>query len=173
MKKTVGKLLPLFLILLLAAALAVSGVIAALIDSTTELENKFEPVRFSALVKDQYAVTNSGTAPCLARVKLIANWVDEDGNVLAEAPENASYSWVAGEGWTHLGDSKDPTDGYWYYNWPIAASYASTPVLTDLHAQGGTLELKLLAETVQAAPAEAAASLWREASYHNGIWKEN
>lgn len=166
----IWKLLPLLLILVLLGALAVSGVFAALTDSTAILENNFEPARVSAQIKDQNCVVNSGTAPCLVRVKLIVNWVDENGMLLVSPPEDASCKWTGGEGWTHIGNASDPADGYWYYNQPLPASYSTTPVLSDLTAQGGTLQIKLLAELVQAAPADAAASLWPEAVYQGGTW---
>lgn len=169
-KQKLMKLLPLVLLLVLVIALAASGVMAALVDSTAVLENKFEASRISMELKDQYAVSNTGSTACLARVKLIVNWVDEDGNVLAEAPQNASFSWTDGVGWTHLGKSSDPSDGYWYYNQPIPAYYESTPVISRVQAQSGKVEIRILAEVVQAAPAEAAASLWPEAAYQKGSW---
>lgn len=171
-KKTLLRWLPLLLLVILVGALAVSGVFASLIDSTTILENKFQSGALSVSMRGSNVVSNDGNTPCLTRVKLIINWIDEDNNVLAAAPEGAVYTWKAGKDWTHIGKEDDPTDGYWYYNKILKASASSTSVIEDLNAYHGRLEIKILTETVQAAPAEAAAQLWPEASYSNGVWKK-
>ena len=171
-KKTILILLPILLLVVLVGALAVSGVFASLIDSTSVLENKFQSGAMTTSVQGSSVVSNSGNTPCLSRVKLIINWIDEDNNVLAKAPDGAVYTWVPGTDWTHIGQTDDPTDGYWYYNKVLGSTASSTPVIENLNAYGGRLEVKVLAETVQAAPAEAAAQLWTEASYSNGVWTE-
>lgn len=172
-KKTLLKLLPILLIVGLLIVLTVSGAFAFLVDSTSPLKNSFQTTRHSASMSGQYAVTNNGAVPSLARVKLIVNWVDDSGNVLPFRPEGASYAWTAGTGWTHLGSWTDPSDGYWYYNEVLTAGSTTPPVLSAISVKGGMLEVKLIAETIQAAPAEAAQEAWPEAVYQDGAWKTN
>lgn len=167
------RFLPLILVLVLIAALAVTGIYASLVDSTAVLKNRFSSASITVYVSDQLTVINNGSIPALTRVKLIVNWVDESGNILAVPPEGASYSWTDGYHWTHLGDAKDPADGFWYYNEVLAPSGISYPVISGLNVQGGKIEVKVLADAVQATPAEAAAELWPEAAYADSKWTEN
>ena len=95
-KKTI--LIACAVLLLLVVALTATGVFASLADTT-----KVITVREGDLgceVGKDYVIRGTGTVPALLRAKIVVNWLDEEGNVLAVAPEGAAVSVRAASGWT-------------------------------------------------------------------------
>ena len=114
--------------------------------------------------KTSIAVKNTGTAVSYVRVKLVMNWVDENGNVSAE-PVNITPSITAD--WFEQ-------DGIYYYKMPVAANdgvttnLLQTPITQDAAPVGYHLEVTVLAESIQAAPSKAVTESWGVGVDSNG-----
>ena len=127
---------------LLAVILTATGAFASLGDSTSVVTVK--PGTVGCAVSRDYAVQNTGTIPALLRARIVVNWVDEAGNLLAEAPEGAVLKLEAPQGWTQLpADAKEPWEGEWYCN-QIVEPGASCPFLGKLEAEGGQVRVTVL-----------------------------
>lgn len=163
-------------LLLLVGVLASTGVFASLFDTTSVVENKFEAADVSAAVNggqrngsgQEYTVSNDGNVAVFVRAKVIANWVDENGNPMMYPPEG-SYQLSIGSGWVRTGKYSDPTEDYWYYDGILEPGAVTEPLITKVSAEGGDLELVLLTETIQSNPEAAVAEAWG-VQYQNGIW---
>ena len=113
--------------------------------------------------KTSIAVKNTGTAVSYVRVKLVMNWVDENGNVSAE-PVNITPS---------ITDNWFLKDGIYYYKMPVAAkdfttNLLQTPITQDAAPEGYHLEVTVLAESIQAAPSKAVTDSWGVGVDSNG-----
>ena len=96
-------------------------------------------------------------------VKLVMNWVDDNGNVSAE-PVNITPSITAD--WFEQ-------DGIYYYKMPVAAkdfttNLLKTPITQDAAPEGYHLEVTVLAESIQAAPSKAVTESWGVGVDSNG-----
>lgn len=148
-KKSGGPRRPLLLLvsLVLLLALAVGGTVAWLNTSTTPVENTMIPGKvpitinetFNGTFKSGVSVTNNGNIDAYIRVAIVANAVDENGNIIAgTAP---SYT-VNGEKWQKL------KDGYYYYKGAVAPGGTTEQLFKgDVKVTGG--ELNILAESIQ------------------------
>lgn len=147
-RKKRGGRRPLLLLisLVLILALAVGGTVAWLITSTGRVENQMIPgavpitinENFNGTTKSGVSVTNNGNIDAYIRVAIVANAVDEDGNVIAgTAPTytvDATY-------WQCL-------DGYYYYKGAVAPGGTTEPLFTgDITVTNG--EVNILAESIQ------------------------
>lgn len=159
-----GRKTALILSLCLIFALAVGTTFALLKASTAPVENTFTAAKSGTDIveeldgnqKKSIVVKNTGTAVSYVRVKLVMNWVDENGNVSAE-PVNITPSITAD--WFEQG-------GIYYYKMPVAANDGvTTNLLKDPITQGTApvgyhLEVTVLAESIQAAPSKAVTDSW-------------
>ena len=113
--------------------------------------------------KTSIIVKNTGTAVSYVRVKLVMNWVDENGNVSAE-PVNIMPS---------ITDNWFLKDGIYYYKMPVAANgettnLLQTPITQGTAPEGYHLEVTVLAESIQAAPSKAVTDSWGVGVDSNG-----
>lgn len=158
-----GRKTALILSLCLIFALAVGTTFALLKASTAPVENTFTAAKSGTDIveeldgnqKKSIVVKNTGTAVSYVRVKLVMNWVDENGNVSAE-PVNITPSITAD--WFEQG-------GIYYYKMPVAAkdfttNLLKTPITQDAAPEGYHLEVTVLAESIQAAPSKAVTDSW-------------
>lgn len=158
-----GRKTALILSLCLIFALAVGTTFALLKASTAPVENTFTAAKSGTDIvekldgsqKTSIAVKNTGTAVSYVRVKLVMNWVDENGNVSAE-PVNITPS---------ITDNWFLKDGIYYYKMPVAAkdfttNLLQTPITQDAAPEGYHLEVTVLAESIQAAPSKAVTDSW-------------
>lgn len=158
-----GRKTALILSLCLIFALAVGTTFALLKASTAPVENTFTAAKSGTDIvekldgsqKTSIAVKNTGTAVSYVRVKLVMNWVDENGNVSAE-PVNITPS---------ITDNWFLKDGIYYYKMPVAAkdfttNLLKTPITQDAAPEGYHLEVTVLAESIQAAPSKAVTDSW-------------
>lgn len=158
-----GRKTALILSLCLIFALAVGTTFALLKASTAPVENTFTAAKSGTDIvekldgsqKTSIAVKNTGTAVSYVRVKLVMNWVDENGNVSAE-PVNITPS---------ITDNWFLKDGIYYYKMPVAAkgettNLLQTPITQDAAPVGYHLEVTVLAESIQAAPSAAVQQSW-------------
>ena len=139
--------------------------------STAPVENTFTAAKSGTDIvekldgsqKTSIAVKNTGTAVSYVRVKLVMNWVDDNGNVSAE-PVNITPSITAD--WFEQ-------DGIYYYKMPVAAkdfttNLLKTPITQDAAPEGYHLEVTVLAESIQAAPSKAVTESWGVGVDSNG-----
>lgn len=158
-----GRKAALILSLCLIFALAVGTTFALLKANTAPVENTFTAAKSGTDIvekldgsqKTSIAVKNTGTAVSYVRVKLVMNWVDDNGNVSAE-PVNITPSITAD--WFEQ-------DGIYYYKMPVAAkdfttNLLKTPITQDAAPEGYHLEVTVLAESIQAAPSTAVEGAW-------------
>ena len=168
-----GRKTALILSLCLIFALAVGTTFALLKASTAPVENTFTAAKSGTDIveeldgsqKTSIAVKNTGTAVSYVRVKLVMNWVDENGNVSAE-PVNITPS---------ITDNWFLKDGIYYYKMPVAANdgettnLLATPITEPADKPAGChLEVTVLAESIQAAPSKAVTESWGVGVDSNG-----
>ncbi len=173
------------LALVLLAGLGVGATLGLLHTRTEAVQNEFTYGKVSCRVLESFAeensfyvkrnvrVKNTGNTSAYIRVLLVYNWKDEDGNVFVNKPvENRDFQinlalsndWIV---------SKNDIGAYLYYKYPVAPG-EETPVLIDglRQAAGVTgpengkyaLSVEILAEAVQAEPAQAVNDAWDEAT---------
>ncbi len=168
-KKRIYLVLSIVLILAVAATLlTVTGVFASLGDTTSVVSLKDAAVKCEVL--RDYSIRNTGNIDAYVRAKVVINWLDEDGAILADAPSGASISIPAPAGWTHIADSTKIDDGYWYFN----GTAAPDSVLSFIHNiayNGGTARVTVMAEAIQSMPDTAVKEAWN-VSFANGTWSE-
>lgn len=166
-----GRKTALILSLCLIFALAVGTTFALLKANTDPVTNTFTAAKSGTDIvekldgsqKTSIKVQNTGTAVSYVRVKLVMNWVDENGNVSAE-PVNITPSITAD--WFEQ-------DGIYYYKMPVAAkdfttNLLQTPITQDAAPEGYHLEVTVLAESIQAAPSTAVQQSWGVGVDSNG-----
>ena len=148
--------------IILVVVMAIGGTVALLMDSTDSVTNKFAPASSGITVeeevkencKTEIAVKNTGDIDVYVRVSLVANIVDENGNITsgADVPDFAlnETNWFKG------------TDGYYYYKTPLPAG----KVTESLLANGSKMELSenmqvtVLAQSMQTTPTNAVTDAW-------------
>lgn len=166
-----GRKTALILSLCLIFALAVGTTFALLKANTEPVTNTFTAAKSGTDIvekldgsqKTSIAVKNTGTAVSYVRVKLVMNWVDDNGNVSAE-PVNITPS---------ITDNWFLKDGIYYYKMPVAAkgettNLLQTPITQDAAPEGYHLEVTVLAESIQAAPSAAVQQSWGVGVDSNG-----
>lgn len=162
-----GRKTALILSLCLIFALAVGTTFALLKASTAPVENTFTAAKSGTDIveeldgnqKKSIVVKNTGTAVSYVRVKLVMNWVDENGNVSA-TPVNITVDYD-NPNWFEQ-------DGIYYYKMPVAPDgktenllKADSPITEPADKpEGYHLEVTVLAESIQAAPSAAVEGAW-------------
>lgn len=159
-----GRKTALILSLCLIFALAVGTTFALLKANTEPVTNTFTAAKSGTDIvekldgsqKTSIVVKNTGTAVSYVRVKLVMNWVDDNGNVSAE-PVNITPSIT--DNWFEQG-------GIYYYKMPVAAkgettNLLQTPITQGTAPEGYHLEVTVLAESIQAAPSAAVEGAWK------------
>lgn len=161
-----GRKTALILSLCLIFALAVGTTFALLKASTAPVENTFTAAKSGTDIveeldgnqKKSIVVKNTGTAVSYVRVKLVMNWVDENGSVSA-TPVDITPS---------ITDNWFLKDGIYYYKMPVAPDgktenllQADSPITEPADKPAGChLEVTVLAESIQAAPSKAVEGAW-------------
>ena len=170
-----GRKTALILSLCLIFALAVGTTFALLKASTAPVENTFTAAKSGTDIveeldgnqKKSIVVKNTGTAVSYVRVKLVMNWVDENGSVSA-TPVDITVDYD-NTNWFEQ-------DGIYYYKMPVAADAVTTNLLkadspitepTD-KPDGCHLKVTVLAESIQAAPSAAVQQSWGVGVDNNG-----
>lgn len=168
-----GRKTALILSLCLIFALAVGTTFALLKASTAPVENTFTAAKSDIKIdedvtggqKKSIIVKNTGTAVSYVRVKLVMNWVDENGNVSA-TPVNITVDYD-NTNWFEQ-------DGIYYYKMPVApdavtTNLLQTPITEPADKPAGChLEVTVLAESIQAAPSAAVQQSWGVGVDSNG-----
>lgn len=162
-----GRKTALILSLCLIFALAVGTTFALLKASTDPVENTFTAAKSGTDIveeldgnqKKSIVVKNTGTAVSYVRVKLVMNWVSEDGKTISAEPVNITPS---------ITDNWFLKDGIYYYKMPVAPDgktenllQADSPITEPADKPAGChLEVTVLAESIQAAPSKAVEGAW-------------
>ena len=160
-----GRKAALILSLCLIFALAVGTTVALLKANTAPVQNTFTAATSGTKIEEKLTdnqktsiqVRNTGTATSYVRVKLVCNWVDNDGNVSATpvpAPKITNSDWFV-------------KDGIYYYTKPVAPTGQTSNLLEgnpikqpEGAPDGYHLEVTVLAESIQAAPSTAVEGAW-------------
>lgn len=161
-----GRKTALILSLCLIFALAVGTTFALLKANTESVTNTFTAAKSGTHIdeelddsqKTSIKVQNTGTAVSYVRVKLVMNWVDENGSVSA-TPVDITPS---------ITDNWFLKDGIYYYKMPVAPDgktenllKADSPITEPADKPAGChLEVTVLAESIQAAPSKAVTDSW-------------
>lgn len=167
-KRTLARPVLLALSLVLVLGLSVGGTLAFLIDSTDPVTNTFTPgevkteieEKFEHDVKEDVKVKNTGTVDAYIRAQIVINWVDKDGNIVADPGEGVEYELLMGsDKW------KKGADGFWYYTEKVKAGGTtfnlidSCKVTTEADAGVG-LQVTILSQAIQAEPEQAIKEAW-------------
>lgn len=169
-----GRKAALILSLCLIFALAVGTTVALLVAHTNAVTNTFKAaesgthvdVEDSGNEKTGVFVTNEGTATSYVRVKLVMNWVSDDGKTISGEPVNINVKYDTNN-WFEK-------DGIYYYKTPVAPVgekpnnvtsnllQANSPITEPAEGkpEGYHLEVTVLAESIQAAPSTAVEGAW-------------
>lgn len=127
--------------------------------SATPVINTFQSGSVGAEVVEQVngsaktsiTVKNTGESPVYVRVRLVSYFEDAYGNVLPQSSQDVSFT--PGENWTQIGE-------YYYHRLPIAAGTSTTNLLGTSVSMASGQVIEVLADTVQAAPAQAVEETW-------------
>ena len=166
-----GRKAALILSLCLIFALAVGTTVALLKANTAPVTNTFTAAKSDIKInenvengkKSSIQVENIGTATSYVRVKLVMNWVSDDGKTVSATPVNISVDYDK-TNWFEQ-------DGIYYYKTPVApvgekpnnvtSNLLKTPIEQPEGAPDGYhLEVTVLAESIQAAPSKAVTESW-------------
>ena len=177
-----GRKAALILSLCLIFALAVGTTFALLKANTAPVTNTFKAatsgthvdVEDSGNEKTGIFVKNEGTATSYVRVKLVMNWVSDDGKTISGEPVNINVK----------NDTNNwfEKDGIYYYKTPVAPVgekpnnvtsnllQANSPITepTEGKPEGYHLEVTVLAESIQAAPDTAVKDAWKVVEVNSG-----
>lgn len=158
-------------ILLLVALIALVSIaggatVAYLLTVSDPVENTFVPGSVTCVVNDDYtvSVTSDSNVSGYIRAAVLVNWMDDDGNVYAIAPQPGIYQVTCnGAKWSQSGN-------YYYYEDPVAPGTATSALITTVSAPTGdpptgyTFTVEVLAEVIQAKPADTFQSAWELSS---------
>lgn len=155
-----GLALALGIAMLLTAASA--GTLAWLTGEADPLVNRFEPGRvppeiveeFDGETKEHVRVKNIGNIDAYIRVALVAVWLDEDGDVAADAAPALSFTHHAN--WFF-------EDGFWYHKVKVAPEGLTEDLIDEFEMptrDGLTYELQVIASSIQADPKDAVEHAW-------------
>lgn len=166
-----GRKAALILSLCLIFALAVGTTVALLKANTAPVTNTFTAAKSDIKInenvengkKSSIQVENIGTATSYVRVKLVMNWVSDDGKTVSATPVNISVDYDK-TNWFEQ-------DSIYYYKTPVApvgekpnnvtSNLLKTPIEQPEGAPDGYhLEVTVLAESIQAAPSTAVEGAW-------------
>lgn len=155
----------------------VGSSLAWLMDSTPKVKNEFIPgdvtpevtEGFDGNVKSDVKIQNTGNVDAYIRAKLVFSWQNEAGEVLGVAPTSDDYtiSWTK-EGWV------DGPGGYYYYTTPVVPGGSTKVLATGIMqvspnpADGYTLHVEVLAESIQSEPERAVIDAWGWTPYDAG-----
>lgn len=155
--------------IVLLLGVAVGTTVAYLIDSTKEIENKFEYAKtdvtvteeFNGTEKSNVQVKNESNIPVYIRATYVVNWVDKAGNIVTSVPDEYIYqldknpngTWVEGK------------DGYFYYPTPVQPNGLTDGSLlyckvTYPENPEYTLNVEILATAIQSEPKDAVKEAW-------------
>ena len=145
------KWLPVVCALALTLTITVGGTLAWLVANTDSVTNTFKMGQvtpevtedFDGTVKENVCVQNKGDVPAYIRVALVATWEKkaEDGTTDVKPASLSDLNITLGD---MENDWLEGSDGYYYHRAPA----------------GYHMNLQVIADSIQAAPAEAVTTTW-------------
>lgn len=165
LKRTLARPVLLALSLILVLGLSVGGTLAFLIAGTDPVINIFTPGEvtteieepgWDGEVKENVTIQNTGDVDVYIRATIVANWVDEKGNIIAPAKEGTDYTdFTSDPGWVEQ-------DGYYYWTEPVAPGASTGKLIdscqpyADAKPEGADhLQMTILSQAIQAEPEQA------------------
>ena len=129
-----NKRFPRVLILFLVLTVLVPSVFAYMIHKSQTVENAFIPGKvdcvineiFENNIKSEIKVENTGNAKAYIRVRLVFNWVDSAGTVVAR-----SFGIMPDVSWDMINWIKDEADNTYYYKYPVEVGAETANLLTS------------------------------------------
>ena len=160
----------LIIALALILVLAVGGTVAYIFTQTDPVINTFTPTEAKITVDEKTSdnqktsitvVNNSTGVPVYIRVALVANMIDEAGNVTgADVPTfTRGDNWIVGN------------DGYYYYTEPVPVGESTGNLLKSQMILDENMQVVVLADAIQAEPTTAVTQAWG-VTVENGVIKE-
>ena len=124
---------PRVLILFLVLTVLVPSVFAYMIHKSQTVENAFIPGKvdcvineiFENNIKSEIKVENTGNVKAYIRVRLVFNWVDSAGTVVAR-----SLGTMPGVSWDTINWIRDEADNTYYYKYPVEVGKETGDLLT-------------------------------------------
>ncbi len=172
MPETIGQRRNLFPRRILVIALCVALLLVLGVSATFAYEkinggssdfDSFVPAAVSCTVNSNtYKIKNTSNIPVYVRVRIIANWVDANGNIYGSLRAGHEFSYTDfGTRW------KQPSSGnILYYNHPIAPDESTNAIFADVAAfkdqftkkavtskapaSGLSVQIQIVAEAIQA-----------------------
>ena len=143
--------------LMLLVVIGSAMTIAYLSHSSKPVTNEFSPSQISCEInekvedgfKKSVMVQNTGKTKAFIRVAVVANTVDEEGNITGAANVDG---FLGGANWVKSGM-------YYYYTQPVSPNGTTGELLKDSINLTG-IQVTILAEAIQSEPASAAQSAW-------------
>lgn len=154
--------------LALILVLVVGGTVAYIFTQTGPVINTFTPTEAKITVdedtnsnqKTSITVKNISTGvPVYIRVALVANMIDEAGNVTGAA---SVPTFTLGENW------KEGSDGYYYYKTPVPVRGSTGNLLEKEMTLDENMQVVVLADAIQAEPTTAVTQAWGVTVDSNG-----
>lgn len=160
------------LALVLILVCTVGGTVAYLVAHTDPVVNTFTPGKVSCQVEEEFnetntvktkaVVKNTGNVPAYIRVAVVANTVDEDGNITGMA-DLSQVDWLNEANWT------EGSDGFYYYKGVVQPDDVTADLLKNGIPLTG-IQVTILAGAIQSMPDDAVEEAW-QMSYDSGDWK--
>ena len=150
----------LIIALALILVLAVGGTVAYIFTQTDPVINTFTPTEAKITVDEKTSdnqktsitvVNNSTGVPVYIRVALVANMIDDEGNVTgaADVPTfTLGKDWIKG------------SDGYYYYTEPVPVGGSTGNLLQSSMTLDENMQVVVLADAIQAMPKQAVIDAW-------------
>lgn len=149
------------LALVLILVCTVGGTVAYLVTHTDPVVNTFTPGEVSCQVNEEFnedntvktkaVVKNTGNVPAYIRVAVVANTIDEQGNItgMKTLPDNRLNE----TDWTKSGD-------FYYYKGVVQPGDVTDNLLNaDINLEG--IQVTILASAIQSMPDEAVKEAWK------------
>lgn len=162
------------LALVLILVCTVGGTVAYLVAHTDPVVNTFTPGKVSCQVEEEFndantvkteaVIKNTGNVPAYIRVAVVANTVDENGDITGMA-DLSQVDWLNEANWTKGGD-------FYYYKGVVQPGEKTDNLLkTGINLDG--IQVTILASAIQSMPDDAVKEAWRM-SYNSGTstWTE-
>ena len=175
-------------VLLIALALIVTvgvgSTLAYLIDTSTEVTNTFQPSEVTCRVDETFKdnvksavriqnTSDTGDVDAYIRAAVVVTWKDADGNVYGQKPvEDRDY-------YLEIKENTDwilsTTDGYYYHKSPVEPGESTSILIESCGLKAGVtspsdyyLSVEIVAEAIQAEPADAVKEAWGVTVANNG-----
>ena len=185
-KNHFNKSAALLIALVLIVTVGVGSTLAYLIDTSSDVTNTFLPSEVSCEVYETFDGTtksnvyiqnvkdNDGLSDTEAyiRAAIVVTWKDADGNVYGQKPvANTDYSisvnttdWIL-----------STTDGYYYHKSPVEPGESTSILIETCKLKDGVtppsgyhFSVEIVAEAIQAEPADAVEEAWGVTVADNG-----